>query len=174
MRGNLLSLEKVWQRANSPTAPFLPVAAHLTLVWREGLPYWQGLNERDIQQMEAFAGKVAALMAAQQTKLKWLNSTVGMDKPYSELYPAYVPVSVPAGLELQEAVLSDCASPQSLVSFIWQALVQENIQAWPVATQAVEGEVAVVNAPWFCIEPDGLVARHVAVAVAKVDYYVFK
>lgn len=124
--------------------------------------------------MQTFAGKVGELLAIQQTKLKWLNTIVDMGKPYPDLYPAYVPVSVPIGLELQDAVRSDCASPQAVVSFIWQALVQENIQAWPMASEAVEGDLAVVNAPWFWLNSEPLIARHVAVAVAKVDYYVFK
>ncbi len=125
--------------------------------------------------MLAFGGAVGDLLTKQQTRLKWLNGAmVGMDKLYPDDYPAYVPVSVPAGLELQDPVKSDCASPQSLKSFISQALVQENIQTWLISTGTVEGDVAVVNAPWFWSNSEPLIARHVAVAVAKVDYYVFK
>lgn len=87
-----------------------------------------------------------------------------------------MPLQVPTGLALQEAVKNNCATnPQALNLFVQQALEQENIQTWLIDPKAeVVGEVAIVSAPWFWESRDPRIARHVAVAIAKVDYYTFK
>jgi hypothetical protein len=71
VRGNLLNLEHNWQAAGSPSDPYLPPPAHLRLVWRDGLPYFEGATAADLESMVCFSEIVADLLSGQQVRLRW-------------------------------------------------------------------------------------------------------
>lgn len=126
--------------------------------------------------MQAFAQCVGLLLTTQGTRIKWrddLVTTCTGNYSDSKVFAAFVPIMVPEGLKLKRRLKNVYTTPQTLADFICQALVQENIQAWTIAKVAGEGHIAIVNAPWFWGDPELQIVRHVAVAVAKVDHYVF-
>jgi hypothetical protein len=73
---------------------------------------------------------------------------------------------------------------EGLRDFIVEALLAENIQAWPASSFDTRDEwaLAVVTAPWFADAADRVQLedsydhgpiKHVAVAISKLDYYLF-
>ena len=73
MRGNLLSLDRVWHSADSPADSYRPMPEHLRLVWLEevGLPFWAGTTTEDRANLVEFGQTVGKILAAQQTRLRW-------------------------------------------------------------------------------------------------------
>jgi hypothetical protein len=67
----LLDLEHIWQAAESPTDPYLPPPAHLRVVWRDGLPYFEGATVADLESMYYFSEIVADILAGQKVRLEW-------------------------------------------------------------------------------------------------------
>lgn len=113
MRGNVLNLTCIWADAVSTNSESRPVPSHLQLWWREGLPYWIGLNAEDFAALTVLNTKVADLLTRQQSRLAWLPfapATVNLypewlssseldENPVAEpLYPAYTLVGIPGGL----------------------------------------------------------------------------
>ena len=129
-----------------------------------------------MQRMQAFAQCVGLLLTTQGTRIKWrddLVTTITGHNSDSKVFAAFVPIMVPEGLKLKRRLKNVYTTPRTLADFICQTIIQENIQAWPIANGTEEGHIAVANAPWFWGDPELQTVRHVAVAVAKVDHYVF-
>jgi hypothetical protein len=225
VRGNLLDLEHNWQAAGSPTDPSLPPPAHLRVVWKDGLPYFDGATIDDVENMHCFSEAVADILSCQKVRLKWNseqwqqaygNSTLQfLNLTLTNLLPAYTLVFVPrsstlrprrprydhshlvsgTGTSNNSAKNQDMTHPPvkvkwpkrgrlGLRDFIVEALMVENIQAWaaPQFDTPTMQALAIVTAPWFASAADPVwledsydhgPIKHVAVAISKLDYYLF-
>jgi hypothetical protein len=67
----LLDLDHVWQAAGSPTDPYLPPPAHLRVVWKDGLPYFDSATVDDVKNMYCFSEAVADILSCQKVRLIW-------------------------------------------------------------------------------------------------------
>jgi hypothetical protein len=167
VRGNLLSIDQQWEDADSANSLYQAVPAHLSLVWQNELPYWQDLTEAELNELKLYHAEVRNLLEGQNLSFEWLTVPV-LTAP--NLYPAFVPLKIHSNRPLKKRLRHFQKDHAAICDFLGTALNQENIQTWRIQTEALAGDLAVAAAAWFNPED----ARHVAIALSKVDNHVFK
>lgn len=189
-RGNLLSLDRRWLAATSPTSPFLPAPQHLRLEWREGLPYWADLDGVELEAAWNYVHSLVHAIEEAGTNLTLDIAHWGYAAP-GRRHPAFTPLYVPlflspryprylhshAGIVLAEhppVVIQKPRGRNDLPILVARALVEEGVAAWPapglIAPKSYAA-IALATAPWFGELPDDVSLT--AQAIAKVDHFLF-
>ena len=194
VRGNVLDLEHIWRDADSEFSKFELPPAHLSLEWRDGLPYWVGLTDDERGAMGKVEAEIGRMLGLQEIRMRWLSDVIAGS-------PAFVPVGIPAtirprypryGHSHTGKMAEDNHPPvrvrwpkvgwDGLRAFMVEALIAEGVMAWPItdpttlARLAQEGGCVayfgVASAPWFA--DDKTIIKHIGVSVAKLDFYMFE